>query len=97
VPQAPPACLACRQLARRRAGQNHVVPITYDPGAGAARIHLTGDPLSPGRTTIQAGTPPAVPGFVAFDRKGDRLAGIEIPGASARLHCDLPGQAEITG
>jgi uncharacterized protein YuzE len=73
------------------------VRITYDPGADAGSIHLTSDPLSPGRTTIQAGTPPAVPGFLALDWKGDRLVGIEILDASARLRRDLLDQAEITG
>jgi transposase len=47
------------------------------------------------RTTIQASTPPGTEGFVALDWKDDRLAGIEIPGASARLHHDLLEQAEI--
>jgi uncharacterized protein YuzE len=71
------------------------VRITYDPAANAACIHLTSDPLTPGRTTIQASTPPGTEGFVALDWKDDRLAGIEIPGASARLHHDLLEQAEI--
>jgi len=28
------------------------VRITYDPAADAVYIHLTGDPLTPGRTTL---------------------------------------------
>jgi hypothetical protein len=79
----------------RRAGQNRGVRITYDPAAGAACIHLTGQPLTPGRTTIQASTPPGAGAFVAPGWKGDRLVGLEIPGASSRLPHDLPGQAEI--
>ena len=71
--------------------------ITYDPTADAVYIHLTGDPLTPGRTTIQAPTPPGTEGFVALDWKDDRLAGIEILDASTRLHHDLLDQAETNG
>jgi uncharacterized protein YuzE len=78
------------------ARHNQDVRITYDPAADAACIYLTGDPLTPGRTTIQASTPPGTSGFIALDWKDDRLVGIEILDASARLHHDLPGQAEIT-
>ncbi len=41
--------------------------ITYDPAADAVYIHLTGQPLTPGRTTILASTPPGVEAFVALD------------------------------
>ena len=68
--------------------------ITYDPAAGAACIHLTGGPLTPGRTTIQAGSPPGVEAFVALDWKGDRLVGLEILDASSRLPPDLLDEAE---
>jgi hypothetical protein len=71
------------------------VRITYNPAAGAACLHLTGQPLTPGRTTIQASPPPGAEAFVAPGWTGDHLAGLEIPGASSRLHHDLPGQAEI--
>ena len=71
--------------------------ITYDAAADAACIHLTGEPLTPGRTTIQAGTPPAIDGFIALDWKDGRLVGLEIPGASRRLHPDLLEAAEIIG
>jgi hypothetical protein len=47
---------------RRPAGHNRNVRITYDPAADAACIHLTGQPLAPGRTTIQASTPPGTEG-----------------------------------
>jgi len=80
---------------RRPAGHNRNVRITYDPTADAAYIHLTGDPLPPGRTTLQAPTPPGTEGFVALDWKDDRLVGIEILDASTRLHHDLIEQAEI--
>ena len=63
--------------------------ITYDPAADAVYIHLTGQPLTPGRTTIQAPTPPGTEGFVALDWKDDRLVGIEILDASTRLHPDF--------
>jgi uncharacterized protein YuzE len=71
------------------------VRITYDPAADAVYIHLTGQPLTLGHTTIQAGTPPAIPGFIALDWKDDRLVSIEILDASARLHPDLLEEAEI--
>jgi uncharacterized protein YuzE len=71
------------------------VRITYDPAADAAYIYLTGHPLTPGRTTIQAGTPPGVDGFIALDWKDDRLVGLEILDASRRLHPDLLEEAEI--
>lgn len=69
--------------------------ITCDTAADAACIHLTGEPLTPGRTTIQAGTPPAAGGFIALDWKDGRLAGPEILDASSRLHPDLLGEAGI--
>ena len=69
--------------------------ITYDPAANAVYIHLTSDPLSPGRTTLQAPTPPGIEGFIALDWKDDRLVGIEILDASTRLHHDLLEEAEI--
>jgi uncharacterized protein YuzE len=71
------------------------VRITYDAAADAIYIHLTGQPLTPGRTTIQAPTPPSVEGFIALDWKDGRLVGLEIPGASSRLHRDLLDEAEI--
>jgi uncharacterized protein YuzE len=73
------------------------VRITYDPAADAVYIHLTGDSLTPGRTTIQASTPPGAEGFVALDWKDGRLVGIEILDASTRLHHDLIEDAEING
>ena len=71
--------------------------ITYDPAADAVYIHLTGHPLTPGRTTIQAPTPPGTGGFIALDWKDDRLVGIEILDASTRLHQDLLEEVEING
>jgi len=73
------------------------VRITYDPAADAVYIHLTGTPLSPGRATLQAPTPPGTSEFVALDWKDGRLVGIEILDASTRLHPDLLDQAEING
>ena len=69
--------------------------ITCDPAAGAVYIHLTGAPLPPGRTTIQASNPPGTQAFAALDWKDDRLVGLEILDASSRPPPDLPGQAEI--
>ena len=69
--------------------------MTYHPAADAVYIHLTGAPLPPGRTTIQASTPPGAEGFVALDWKDDRLVGIEVLDASTRLHPDLLEEAEI--
>jgi uncharacterized protein YuzE len=71
------------------------VRITYDPAADAVYIHLTGDPLARGRTTIPALTPPGTEGFIALDWKDDRLVGIEILDASTRPHHDLIEEAEI--
>jgi uncharacterized protein YuzE len=73
------------------------VRITYDPAADAVYLHLTSGPLSPGRSTTQASTPPGTEGFVALDWKDGRLAGIEILDASTRLHHDLIEEAEING
>ena len=69
--------------------------ITCDAAADAVYIYLTGEPLTPGRTTIQAGTPPAIDGFIALDWKDGRLVGLEILDASRRLHPDLLEEAEI--
>ncbi len=80
---------------RRPAGHNRSVRITYDPAADAAYIHLTSGPLSPGRATTQASTPPGTEGVVALDWKDGRLVGIEILDASTRLHHDLLDEAEI--
>ena len=63
--------------------------ITYHPAADAARIHLTSQPLTPGRTTIQAPMPPGTEGFIALDWKNGRLVGIEILDATRHLHDDL--------
>ncbi len=71
--------------------------ITYDAAADAVYIYLTGDRLTPGRTTIQAGTPSAVEGFIALDWKDGRLVGIEVLDASRRLHPDLLQEAEVIG
>jgi uncharacterized protein YuzE len=54
------------------------VRITYAPDADAVYIHLTTQPLTPGRTTIQAEMPPGTDGFIAMDSKDGRLVGIEI-------------------
>jgi uncharacterized protein YuzE len=73
------------------------VRITYDAAADAVYIYLTGQPLTPGRTTIQAGTPSDIEGFIALDWKDGRLVGIEVLDASRRLHPDLLAEAETTG
>ena len=69
--------------------------ITCNAAADAVYIHLTGAPLPPGRTTIQAGTPAGTSGFIALDWKDGRLVGLEILDASSRLHPDFLDQAEI--
>jgi len=73
------------------------VRITYNPAADAVYIHLTGQQLTPGRTTTQAPTPPGIEGFIALDWKDGRLVGIEILDASTRLHQDLLDETQITG
>jgi uncharacterized protein YuzE len=72
------------------------VRITYDRDANAAYIHLTeaeAEP-EPGRTTTAAALPPGLDGFVALDWKDDRLVGIEVLDADARLRPDLLELAE---
>ena len=69
--------------------------IPCDPAAGAACICLTGERIARGRTSIPAAPPEGIRAFVVLDWKDDRLAGTGIPGASTRLHPDLPGEAEI--
>ena len=69
--------------------------ITYDPAADAAYIYLTGERLTRGRTSIPAAPPEGVQAFIILDWKDDRLVGIEILDASARLHQDLFDEAEI--
>ena len=71
--------------------------ITYHPAAGAVYIHLTGQPLAPGRTTIQASMPSGTGGFAALGLGKTAVVGIEILDASTRLHHDLLEQAEIPG
>ena len=71
------------------------MPITCDPAAGAACIHLTGERLTRGRTSSPATAPEGVRAFAVLDWKDDRLAGIEILDASSRLHPDLLEEAEI--
>jgi hypothetical protein len=46
-------------------------------------------PLTPGRTTIQAPIPPGTDQFIAMDWQDGRLAGIEILDATRHLHDDL--------
>jgi hypothetical protein len=57
--------------ADRRRGQDNRAcgsPTTSTPPASF--VHLTNEPLAPGRSTIQADTAVGDNGFVAFDRKG---------------------------
>ena len=63
---------------RRPARHNRSVRITYHPAADAVYIHFTSGPLTPGRATLQAPTPPGTSGFIALDWKDGRLVGIEI-------------------
>ena len=69
--------------------------ITYDPAADAVYIHLTGERLTRGRTSIPATPPEGIRAFVVLDWKDDRLVGIEILDASSRVHPDLLEEAEI--
>ena len=78
----------------RCAGQNRNVRITCDAAADAVCIYLTGEPPAPGRTTIPAGPPEGAQAFIVLDWKDDRLVGIEVLDASARLHPDLLEEAE---
>ena len=97
MPQAAVVRLGLLPARRGPARHNQNARITYDPAANAACLYLTGDPLTPGRTTLRAPMPPGADGFVALDWKDGRLVGIEILDASTRLHHDLLDQAEING
>ena len=95
MPQAAAVRRGLPPAPRRPAGHNQYVRITCDPAADAVYIYLTSDPLTAGRTTLQAPTPPGITGFIALDWKDDRLVGIEILDASTRLPPDIVEQAEI--
>lgn len=63
--------------------------VTYDPGADAAYIYLTGEELGAGRLTI----PTPIHGHadlpqVILDFKDGRLVGVEVLGAKEGLHAD---------
>jgi len=73
------------------------VRTTYDHEANAVYISLTDEPLMPGRTSIPADPPDGVQAFVVLDWKDDRLVGIEVLDASARLPHDFLDQAEQIG
>jgi transposase len=95
LPAAPAAGCGLPAARPGPARHNRSVPITYDAAADAVYIHLTGQPLSPGRTTIQAGTPAGLTGFIALDRKDGRRAGIEALDAGRRLPPDILEEAEV--
>jgi uncharacterized protein YuzE len=71
---------------KRRSG----LRVTYDPGADAAYVYLTGEDLSPGRDSVpvlledQANLP-----MVVLDFKDGRLVGVEVLGAKKGLPADL--------
>jgi len=71
------------------------VRITNSPAAGAVYIRLTGGPLTPGRAAIQASTRPPSKHSSRLTGKDNRLAGLDIPAASSRLHHDLLEEAGI--
>lgn len=65
--------------------------VTYDPEVDAAYIHLTDEPLMPGRESVGLETPDSVgPGpVVVMDWKDGKVVGLEVLDASAHLHGDL--------
>jgi hypothetical protein len=67
---------------------------TYDRQANAVYFELTGEALTPGRTTLRAPAPPGVEAFIALDWKDDRLVGIEVLDADLILPADFLEQAE---
>jgi uncharacterized protein YuzE len=73
------------------------VRITYDPDADAAYIHLTDEPLAPGRHSIPCDPPDGMRAWVVMDWKDGKIAGLEVLDASALLHADLLAQAERPG
>jgi uncharacterized protein YuzE len=73
------------------------VRITYDRDANAVYIRLTDQDIAGQARTLQAPTPPGVEGFIVLDWKDDRLVGIEVLDASARLPEDFLDQVEVIG
>jgi uncharacterized protein YuzE len=74
------------------------VKITYDPEADAAYIHLTGQPLTPGRDSIPCDTPDTQRGaIVVMDWRDGKIVGLEVLEASNLLHADLLAEARQPG
>ena len=75
--------------------------ITYNVAADAVYIQVTERLLTPGRTSIRAGTPAGVQGFIVLDWKDHRLAPPRLSrrGRTLRINNDsvnlLPAAAEM--
>jgi uncharacterized protein YuzE len=67
--------------------------VTYDSQADAAYIFLTDEPLMQGRDSVPCDPPPGVEAMIVLDWKDGRIVGLEVIGASMRLHSDLLAQA----
>jgi uncharacterized protein YuzE len=67
--------------------------VTYDPGADAAYIYLTGRWVSRGRVTVPVPIDDQDLPEVILDFKDGRLVGVEVLGAKDGLPPDLLGLA----
>ena len=68
--------------------------ISYDPDADTAYIRFGDTTGAAQRSTTQGASPPGVDAFIALDWDGERLIGIEILDASARLPTEVLEQAD---
>ncbi len=68
--------------------------ISYDAEVDAAYIHLTDEPLLPGRDSIACETPEGVNAMVVLDWRDGRITGLEVLDASLHLPPDLLAQAQ---
>jgi uncharacterized protein YuzE len=67
--------------------------VTYDPGADAAYIYLTGRWVSRGRVTVPVPLDDQDLPEIILDFKDGRLVGVEVLGAKDGLPADLLGLA----
>jgi uncharacterized protein YuzE len=72
-----------------------LIRASFDPDADAAYIHLTAEPLMPGRTSVplRYDGDEVLP-EVVLDFKDGRLVGIEVLGARDGLAADLIRSAD---
>ncbi len=59
----------------------------------AAYIYLTDEQLPPGRDSVTVDPPEGMQAYIVLDRKGGKMAGLEVLDAASLLHPDLLAQA----